>query len=256
MALNRDDIEAQEIQRYIDRYRNLTIAQLHNKLFEATELTPPQEQNLSLQYALEWLLEQADPAPQQDPAAALAAFQATHRTAIPPKTKRIKRILIAVAVIAALLLCSLTGYAIHHYGLFLNVQSEYTQPRVVPGPDSLVSTWTGKPVPTYVVDGFSINDAGVGHGLHYIEYKNIEDELYYVYFYSSEAGIALDTEDAAQSSFLLGNTTVYQVDKDGLCQLTWNINLTIAEITFYPEQISVEDMKLVAESMVVPDSNG
>lgn len=255
MELNRDMVEWEEIQNYIDRYHDLTPKQLHKKLAE--QLTQSHGRDISLQYALEFLLEQTNPAPQKDPAETLAAFQASHLPPVIPRTSiRIKRALLVAAVITLFLILSITAFAIHHYGLFLNIQNEYTQPRTLPGPATLVSSWTDKPVPTYAPKGFSINDAGTGHGLQYIEYKNINNEAYYVYLYGPEAGIGLDTEDAAKSSFLLGDTTVYQVDKDGLCKLTWNINLTIAEIVFHSEEISIKDMKLVAESMVIPDNNG
>lgn len=247
-------MEQAEIQKYIDRYRHCPPEQLKKMLQEAAQFTPSQEQNLPLQYALVTLLEQTDKAPQEDPDAALSAFIAQHDlsgAAPPPKCWR--RCMLIAAIITALLLFSAAAYAIQHYGLFLNIQETFTQPKTVPGPDALVASWTDTPVPTYAPNGFYINDAFDGDGQRFIEYANSEGKHYFVYFDTPESASYIDTEAAdLHSGFELGGVTVHQVDKDMLCTLYWNVDLLVVSVEFCPEEIPLDEIKAVAESTFLP----
>lgn len=247
------DLEEAEVQKYIRQYQDFTPAQLEKLLREAAQFTPTQEQNLPIQKALVVLLEQTDPAPQEDPLKALEEFLAQREPQKRARSRPQKRLLIVAAVLAALLALTAVAYAVQHWGLFLNVQEEFTQPRTAPGPEATVKTWTELPIPTDTPRGFYISDAASGDGTSTIEYTNSEGQRFTIFYYSQESSVHIDSEKTDQSTqFMLENMTVYLLEKNGLSTLFWNDGPTIVSIEFHPEEVSLDEIKALAVSMALP----
>lgn len=247
------DREEAEVQKYVKQFQHLDPKQLQKMLHEAAQFTPTQEQDLPLQKALVILLEQADPAPQEDPLVALDAFLAEWEPEERKRPRPRKRLLIVAAVLAALLGLTAVAYAVQHWSLFLNIQEEFIQPRTVPGPEAVVESWTELPIPTNTPTGFFISDAASSDGTSTIEYSNSEGQHFTIFYYSQESSVHIDSEKADQSTqFILEDVTVYLLEKNGLSTLFWNYGPTIVSIEFHPEEISLDEIKALAESMALP----
>lgn len=247
------DLEEAEVQKYVKQFQHLDPKQLQKMLHEATQFTPTQEQDLPLQKALVILLEQADPAPQEDPMVALDTFLAEWEPEEYKRPRPRKRLLIVAAVLAALLGLTAVAYAVQHWSLFLNIQEKFTQPRLDPGPEVVVETWTELPIPTVTPKGFFISDAASGDGTSTIEYSNSEGQQFSIFYYSTESSVHIDSEEIDQSTqFILAGMTVYLLEKDGLSTLFWNCGPTIVSVEFHPEEVSLDEIKALAESMALP----
>lgn len=139
------------------------------------------------------------------------------------------------------------------FGLFRNVQEIFTQLKTEQGPVSIVKTWTDAPIPTYLPTDFFISDATEGDGVRFVEYVNAEKKRFSIYLYDTEGNVSLDTENADQQSQIeLKGVTMYLVDKNGLSILYWSTVHNIISIEFCPEDISLDEIKAVAASMLPP----
>lgn len=164
-----------------------------------------------------------------------------------------KRIIITAVVIGALMFMSAVAYTAHYWGLFLNVQEEFTQPRTAPGPEATVETWTDLPIPTDTPKGFFISDAASADGTSTIEYSNSGGSRFSIFYYSTESSVYIDSEKAEASYQMeLENLTVYVLEKDGLTTLYWNFGPTIISIEFHPEEVSLDEITALALSMTLP----
>lgn len=194
------NLEQVEIQNYIKRYQNLTPTQLQTMLREAAEFTDPQEQNLPLQKALVFLLEQSNPAPQVDSDEALAAFLTQQNAGRNTHPRLKKRLIVVAAVLSALLILTAVAYAVQCWHLFQNVQEDFTQPRTIPGPEAIIKNWTGLPIPTYTPENFYISDAISGDGITSIEYSNSEGRRFSIFYYDVDSSVQMDSEKADQAT--------------------------------------------------------
>lgn len=170
---------------------------------------------------------------------------------VSPRRVSWKKAFLVAALI--LLLLTMAAYAAQMFGLFRNVQETFTQLKTEQGPVSIVKTWTDAPIPTYLPTDFFISDATEGDGVRFVEYVNAEKKRFSIYLYDTEGNVSLDTENADQQSQIeLEGVTMYLVDKNGLSILYWSTVHNIISIEFCPEDISLDEIKAVAASMLPP----
>lgn len=169
------------------------------------------------------------------------------------RRRKWNRIMIVAAIMGAILIVSALAYTAHYWGLFLNIQEEFTQPRTDPGPETTIKTWTGLPIPTETPQGFYISDAASSNGISTIEYCNSGGSRFSIFYYSTESSVHIDSEHTEQSyQFELEDLTVHVLEKDGLTTLYWNVGPTVISVEFHPEDISIDEIKALAVSMALP----
>lgn len=158
-------------------------------------------------------------------------------TSGPPKRRRWKRLLVAVAVLMALLVISSIAFHVRILNVVEGIQEKFTQIQVSKSAEEMIEGWAGAYILEPVPPGYFYSDAVDAGDYKAVEYANSEGGRFTFYQSADQTGLRIDTEGAVSTPVTIGAIPAKIIFKNELATLTWTDGQTYFSIEYCPQQV-------------------